>query len=560
MEAALGKSGEVVKEEKTQKRVEPSRDEQGHKEGNFLYKDTEFESAKAEMGEVREENHKLRMRLDQILGDYQTLQMQFDNIVKQETKEPTNIAHTQEAIDESELICLSLGRRTSSEQRKDQNPKKLKEDQGEHDEGLALRLDSSAFECNAGPRTENSLKPISPENNLEVNNEAGESWPSHRVLKTMRKEDDEVSEQSPVKKARVSVRVRCDTPTMNDGCQWRKYGQKIAKGNPCPRAYYRCTVAPNCPVRKQVQRCAEDMAILITTYEGTHNHQLPISATAMASTTSAAASMLLSGSSTSRIASTSLAGTTTSSTTFRGLNFYLSDNMNSKQYYLPNSSMLSAPSHPTITLDLTSTSSSSSSSHFNNFFSNSPLAPRYSSTNLNFSSLESNPLPISWSSSGVLNYGTQVPYNKNQVGNSLNFGSKPNQENMIRSFMQNPILSSSPPQQNLPTDTIAAATKAITSDPSFQSALATALTSIIGSSGSGTVGRNPGFQIGGKNFGKSLNFGETFPIISSFPLTTTNGNKCSPSYLNMSPPSASNSMSTTFLQPLPPHSADKVST
>lgn len=40
------------------------------------------------------------------------------------------------------------------------------------------------------------------------------------------------------------------------------------------RSYYKCTT-PNCPVRKHVERAANDIKFVITTYEGKHTHLVP---------------------------------------------------------------------------------------------------------------------------------------------------------------------------------------------------------------------------------------------------------------------------------------------
>ncbi|KAJ8750014.1 hypothetical protein K2173_013929 [Erythroxylum novogranatense] len=477
-----------------------------------------LESAKAEMGEVREENERLKMMLKKIEKDYHSLQLCFFDILQRENHNTSaDLAPSRDVSveQEPELVSLCLGRSPSKKEDKSCNNSMAGGDE-KLKASLTLGLDSKYDMSNSkgpvsNPSPEDSLREV------KEDQEAGEAWPPSKIPK--RDGDDEVAQQSHIKRTRVCVRARCDTPTMNDGCQWRKYGQKIAKGNPCPRAYYRCTVAPACPVRKQVQRCAEDMSILITTYEGTHNHPLPLSATAMASTTSAAASMLLSGSSSSQPGVSSLAGPT-SPTDLSGLSFSVYDNSRAKQLHLTSSP---TPLFPTITLDLT-TSPSTSSTPFNSFSSilNSSN-PRLPSTSLNFSSKEFNILPTIWGngyqSYSAPSYNSQASIGHLTLARQQEQLSNNNQPSMEKNHQ------TAASQQAL-TETL---TKALTSDPSFRTVIAAAISSMIGGNASSNQGKNTI----GESFSQNVKLGhEPNNQIASINPLTQNGKGCASSYFN----------------------------
>ncbi|XP_057962083.1 probable WRKY transcription factor 31 [Malania oleifera] len=423
---------------------------------------SELAMLQMELERMNKENQKLKEMLAQVTNNYSTLHMHFLTLMQHQQNRPADAPHeanedgkSEENKHEGALIprqFMDLGPSTAT---------------AETDEPC----DSSSEERTRSGSPPNASEIVSKEQkstnkndivSIDGRDESPESetqgWVSNKVpkLNSPKPMAMDQSAEATMRKARVSVRARSEAPMITDGCQWRKYGQKMAKGNPCPRAYYRCTMAVGCPVRKQVQRCAEDRSILITTYEGNHNHPLPPAAVAMASTTSAAANMLLSGSMSSP----------------DGL---MNPNFLARTILPCSSSMAtisaSAP-FPTVTLDLTHTPSPL------NFQRPSPQfqvpfggagAPQ------GFATVPAQPMPPQVFGQALYNQskfsGLQLSQDHMETAQLAHQAPPPPPQ-------PQPQLHHSPQQPSL-ADTVSAATAAITADPNFTAALAAAITSIL---------------------------------------------------------------------------------
>lgn len=175
-----------------------------------FFQDGIVSSTKAEMGQLREENQKLKHKLSRVLNDCKSLRMHFSDFFRQEvpkiTKSPT---HDQEGTDGTECISLTLGT-VSSNKPKIDGPKKVncfstsKEDDGDNDQELKLGLG-----CKFNPT------PSRVElNDVKKDNMTQTLEPRGHCLKTERSEDNDLLDHIPLKKARVSVKVVCDTQTV----------------------------------------------------------------------------------------------------------------------------------------------------------------------------------------------------------------------------------------------------------------------------------------------------------------------------------------------------------
>ncbi|XP_019193556.1 PREDICTED: probable WRKY transcription factor 71 [Ipomoea nil] len=131
-------------------------------------------------------------------------------------------------------------------------------------------VSSSSSEAAGGDNGEEDSSKSKKDLILPKGCEDGDDDKSTKINKGAAKKKGEKKQKEP----RFAFMTKSEIDNLEDGYRWRKYGQKAVKNSPFPRSYYRCT-SQKCTVKKRVERSYEDPTVVVTTYEGQHNHHCP---------------------------------------------------------------------------------------------------------------------------------------------------------------------------------------------------------------------------------------------------------------------------------------------
>ncbi|CAD5163824.1 unnamed protein product [Musa acuminata subsp. malaccensis] len=141
--------------------------------------------------------------------------------------------------------------------------------QAKSSDAVNFPANPSSMSCSS---TETGANPTKPATAGEANEQEAET--KERCKEEGGKKKKKKG-QKPQKEPRFAFETRSEVDHLDDGYRWRKYGQKAVKNSRFPRSYYRCTSA-TCGVKKRVERSSDDPAVVVTTYEGQHNHPSPV--------------------------------------------------------------------------------------------------------------------------------------------------------------------------------------------------------------------------------------------------------------------------------------------
>lgn len=195
-----------------------------------------MDSTKVEMEEAKEENRRLKSSLSKIKKDFDILQTQYNQLIVQleEPKKLSSKGHHQdkgEVSEREELVSLSLGRRlkspvpsgsrtTKEEKNKDfmeeaGNDKKIDDHEKSSDQGLSMGFEyKDLSNPNEKFETDHNKETMS----LDIGNNNKSPSENSFGFKTDgddHEDQEELLPQNLVKKTRVSVRSRCETPTVS---------------------------------------------------------------------------------------------------------------------------------------------------------------------------------------------------------------------------------------------------------------------------------------------------------------------------------------------------------